>query len=292
MISCREILRKTEEKKIAIGHFNISTIDALWGIFDAAKERNAPVIIGVSEGERDFIGIPEVVALVKSIREEHDYPIFLNADHTYSFERAKEAINAGFDSVIFDGAKLSIEENIKVTKQCVEYAHKIVQETGRDVMVEGELGYIGEGSNLRDELPTGVETTSVVDAQRFVQETGVDLFAPAVGNVHGMLRPPIGETSGDFDPPLDIVRISEIAKAIPVPLVLHGGSGTPNLGDGIKAGISEVHISTEIRKAWRDAMFKHMSEYRDDLAPYKIGKEAREAIEQVVTERLKLFSKT
>ncbi|HEY9583142.1 MAG TPA: class II fructose-bisphosphate aldolase [Candidatus Paceibacterota bacterium] len=291
MKSYREILENAKKGSYAIGHFNFANFEMFWGIVNAGKKLNVPVILGLAEGERDWVGINQSVAIIKSLRED-GYEVFLNADHHYSFERVKEAIDAGFDSVIYDGAKLSIEENIRVTKQCVEYAHKIVQETGRDVMVEGELGYIGEGSNLRDELPTGVETTSVVDAQRFVQETGVDLFAPAVGNVHGMLRPPIGETSGDFDPPLDIVRISEIAKAIPVPLVLHGGSGTPNLGDGIKAGISEVHISTEIRKAWRDAMFKHMSEYRDDLAPYKIGKEAREAIEQVVTERLKLFSKT
>src|SRR3989344_9182406 len=158
MISCREILRKTEEKKIAIGHFNISTIDALWGIFDAAKERNLPILIGASEGERDFIGIPEVVALVKKIRGEHDYPIYLNADHTYSLERVKEAVDAGFDSVIFDGAKLPIEENIKITKQCVEYAKSV----NHNIFVEAELGYIGSSSKMLDTIPEGVSLGQMI----------------------------------------------------------------------------------------------------------------------------------
>lgn len=119
-------------------------MEALWGIFRAAQSLNLPVIIGVSEGERDFIGVRQVAALVKSIREEYNYPIYLNADHTYSFDRVKEAIDAGFDSVIFDGAKLSFEENVAVTKQCVEYARNC----GRDVLVEAELGYIGTSSKF------------------------------------------------------------------------------------------------------------------------------------------------
>ena len=119
IISLREVIRKAEETKTAVGHFNISTVDQLWAIYHAAKGLNVPVIIGVSEGERDFLGVKQAVLLVKSIREEFNYPIFINADHTYSFERVKEAIDAGFDSVIFDGAKLLMDENIKITKQCV-----------------------------------------------------------------------------------------------------------------------------------------------------------------------------
>src|SRR4051812_26548602 len=106
MKTLREYIDDAWQKKVAIGHFNISNIEGLWGAFHAAQKLNVPVIIGVSEGERDFIGIPQSVALIKSIREEFNYPIFLNADHTYSFERVKEAIDAGFDAVIIDGAKL------------------------------------------------------------------------------------------------------------------------------------------------------------------------------------------
>ena len=117
-----------------------------------------------------------------------------------------------------------------------------------------------------------------------MQNTGVDCFAPAVGNVHGMLR-------GSYDPPLDTDRIREIAEAVKVPLVLHGGSGTPNLGEGIEAGITIVHISTEIRKAWHDSLLVHLEEYPDEIAPYRVAHGALEAIERVATERLKLFSR-
>ncbi len=116
MITLREAIQKARSEKKAIGHFNISNLEAFHGIYEAAKEINVPVIIGVSEKERDFVGIEEVVALVKTIREKDNFPIFLNADHTYSYERVKEAIDAGFDSVIFDGAQLSFEENAKKTK--------------------------------------------------------------------------------------------------------------------------------------------------------------------------------
>ena len=129
MKTLKQTVWEAREKKVAVGHFNISNLEALWGIFRAAQSLNVPVIIGVSEGERDFVGVKLVAAAVKSIREEFDYPIYLNADHTYSFDRVKEAIDAGFDSVIVDGAKLSFEENVKLTKQCVEYARA----SGREV---------------------------------------------------------------------------------------------------------------------------------------------------------------
>src|SRR3989338_2464614 len=130
--SLRETVAEAREKGVAVGHFNISNTEGLWAVFKAAQSLNVPVIIGVSEGERDFVGVRQAAALVKSLREEFDYPVYLNADHTYSFERVKEAIDAGFDSVIFDGAKLSFEENVKITKQCVEYARAC----GTDVLVE------------------------------------------------------------------------------------------------------------------------------------------------------------
>ena len=133
MQSLRESIADAEKRGVAIGHFNIANVEGLRGAFNAAHALKLPVIIGVSEGERDFMGVRQVAALVKSIREEHNYPIFLNADHTYSVERVKEAIDAGFDSVIFDGAELSLEENIAKAKECVAYARA----SGREVLVEG-----------------------------------------------------------------------------------------------------------------------------------------------------------
>jgi fructose/tagatose bisphosphate aldolase len=125
MKSLREVLKDAGEQKIAIGHFNFSNLEGLWAIVRAAKDVGVPVILGLSEGERDFVGVKTAVALVKSVREELDHPIFLNADHTYSVERVVEAARAGFDAVIYDGAKLSAEENIKNTKEAVQKAKEI-----------------------------------------------------------------------------------------------------------------------------------------------------------------------
>lgn len=280
----KQVLEEAKKNKKAVGHFNISNIEGLWGIFNAAKKLGLPVIIGVSEGERDFVGVRQAVALVKSIREEFDYPIFINADHTYSFERVKEAIDAGFDSVIFDGAKLPIEENIKISKRCVDYRNSV----NPNILIEAELGYIGTSSKLLDEIPEGVsqeQLTSPEDAKRFVEETGIDLFSPSVGNIHGMLK-------NAPNPKLDIKRIIEISEVVSAPLVLHGGSGisSDNFIDAIKAGISMIHINTEIRIAYRDALKKFIQDNPDEIAPYKIMKPSVLSIEEVVEKRLRLFN--
>lgn len=284
MKTLKYIIEEAESKKVAIGHFNIANIEGLWGIFRAAQSLDVPVIIGVSEGERDFVGIKQAAALVKSIREEFDYPIFINADHTYSFERVKEVVDAGFDAVIFDGAKLPMDENIKITKQCVEYARSVNPE----ILVEAELGYIGTSSKLLDEVPEGItldQLTTPEDAKRFVEETGVDLFSPSVGNIHGMLK-------GVSNPKLNIDRIKEIRESAGVPLVLHGGSGIvdENFTAAIEAGISLIHINTEIRIAYRDAIKKSLEENPDEIAPYRLMKPSVEAIQAVVEKRLRLFS--
>lgn len=286
MQTLRETIAAAAQTRTAIGHFNISNIEGFWAIIRAARALNLPVIIGVSEGERDFLGVRQAVALVKSARAEFSHPIYLNADHTYSFERVKEAVDAGFDAVIFDGAKLPLEENITETRRCVEYAKSVNPE----IVVEGELGYIGTSSKVLDALPEGASVTpesftKPEEAERFVRETGVHLFAPAVGNIHGMLR-------NMPDPHLDIARVGKIRAAAGVPLVLHGGSGTPNqdFTAAIKEGVAIVHINTEIRVAYRDALRKAITEHPDEVAPYKIMKGAVEAMEKVIAERLKLFN--
>jgi fructose-bisphosphate aldolase class II len=279
--SLKQYILEAKEKGVAIGHFNISNLEALHAIFNSAKSLNLPIIIGVSEGERDFVGVHEAVALVKTLREENNYPIFLNADHTYSFERVKEAIDAGYDAVIFDGAKMTLDENILTAKKCVEYARSV----GREVLVEAELGYIGQSSKILDGVPEGIELTSVADATRFVQETGVDLLAPAVGNIHGMLK--------DVpDPALNIERVGEISKATGVPLVLHGASGNSkeDIQSAIKNGVAIVHINTEIRVAFHDALVKEIQDAPGEVAPYKMLKPSLEAVQRVVTEKLKIFN--
>lgn len=282
----REYLAKAKTDGRAIGHFNISTIDGLWAIFNAARALNLPVVIGASEGERDFIGVRQVPLLVKSLREQFDYPIFVNADHTYSLERCKEAIDAGYDSVIFDGAKLSFEENIKMTKAVVAYA----QEKGGNTLVEGELGYIGQSSQVLDALPAGAavseaELTSVEDAKRYVEETGIDAFSPAIGSVHGMLRT-------THDPDLHIRRLSEIASAVSLPLVLHGASGLTDetVRDAVRAGVSLVHVNTELRVAWKNALKLALQSQEDEVAPYKLLRPSLSEMQKLVEKKLKLFA--
>lgn len=293
MKTLKEYIKEAEEKGIAIGHFNISNIEALHGIYNASKKLSeevghlVPVIIGVSEGEEDFIGRKEVATLVKMIRERDNYPIFLNADHHYNFESVKAALDAGYDAAIIDLVKLPLEENIVITKQCVDYAKELGEKDGREILVEAELGFIGQSSRLLDAIPEGVSEATMTkpeDAKYFVEATGISLLAPSVGNVHGMVK--------GGNPRLDIQRIKDIKAACGVPLVLHGGSGIADIDftNAIKAGISIIHINTEIRVAYKEALEKYLREFPNEVAPYKILKPAVDAIEQVVYNRLKLFN--
>lgn len=287
MKTLRQIIKDAEKRKIAIGHFNISELGALKAIAEVAKELDVPVIIGTSEGEREFIDPHDAVALVRDLRENHGQPVFLNADHTKSLEKVKEAVEAGYDAILFDGAGLSFEDNIARTKEVVEY----VKSKNKDILVEGELGNIGSGSTIRKELPKGVaikpeDLTSSEEAARFVKETGVDLLAPAVGNIHGMFK-------NAPEPALDIERVQAIKKAVKIPLVLHGGSGNTDedFANAIDAGMSIVHISTELRTAWRKGIEAGLKEKPDEVAPYKLMDPAIAEMKKILYNRLKLFNK-
>jgi len=286
MQTLRQCLEEAAGRKRALGHFNAANMEMILAIFRAARAAGAPVIVGFSEGERDFIGVRQAAAIIKSIRDEYSYPIFCNADHTYSFDRVKEAIDAGFDAVIFDGAELPFEENLKVAKQCVQYA----RDSRCGVLVEGELGFIGKSSNVLESLPPGVvldksHLTSPAEAARFVKETGVDLLAPAVGNVHGML-------SSGREPALDIERVKDIREAAGVPLVLHGASGNSpeDIKAAVAAGAAIVHVSTELRVVYRKTLVLSLQENPDEVAPYKFLKEPMKAVEKVVGEKLKILN--
>ena len=286
MKTLREYIKEAKEKGIAVGHFNVSNLEGVYAIADAAKNLNVPVIVGVSEGERDFTGVLEIASVVKVLREERNQPIFLNADHTYSVERVKEAIDAGLNSAIFDGAQLPLEENISKAKECVVYAKSV----GRDVIIEGELGYIGTSSKVLTEVPEGAAITdtmltTVDDAKKFVAETGVDMLAPAVGNIHGMF-------AKGMDPALNINRVKEISEATGLPLVLHGASGNSDadIQNAIKAGVAVVHVNTELRVAYREGLESALSAKPDEVAPYKYEKVAKEAMQKVVEEKLKIFN--
>ena len=285
MKTLREYIKEAEGKGVAIGHFNISNLEGLHAIYNAAKKLNVPIVIGLSEGEEKFVGCEEAAALVRTLRERDNYPIFINADHHTSFEAVKKCIDAGFDAVIIDGAKLSFEENVKITKECVEYARKISKETGGDILVEAELGYIGSGSDIKDKIPEGAGVkTNPAEAKKFAEMTGIDLLAPSVGNIHGIVR--------TGNPHIDPALVGEIRKIAGVPLVLHGGSGLSDddFTNGIKAGISTVHINTEIRVAFVEGLKKSLADNPNEVVPYKVSKPAQDAVEKVVEDRLKLFN--
>src|SRR5258708_550498 len=199
-----KILEHAETKGVAIAHFNISTLITLKPVFAAAGDLNVPVIVGVSEGERQFMGVRQVAAVVKSLREEYDFPIFLNADHTHSLASALEAAKAGFDWIVFDLSALPFEENIRQTKAAVEELKGLRP----DILVEGEIGDIGSGSEIHNAAPDLQKgLTTPAEAKQFLEETRVDTLAPAVGNMHGMLKSMV---AGDITKRLDIERIRAI----------------------------------------------------------------------------------
>jgi fructose-bisphosphate aldolase class II len=280
------ILEQAEKNGVAIGHFNVADLVTLKAVFAAAQELKVPVLVGVSEGEREFIGVRQIAVLVRSLREEFDFPIFLNADHTHSLAKAIEAAKAGFDSIVFDLSALPFEENVRQTKQAVETLKAI----NPAILVEGEIGDIGTGSEIHEKAPDlSKGLTTPAQAKQFVESTGIDVLAPAVGNMHGMLKSMV---QGETRKHLDIARIAQIKNAARIPLTLHGGSGTDDedLRKAIAAGINIVHINTELRVAWRRGLEEGLSKQPDEVVPYKILPFAVESVKQVVLSRLRLFN--
>jgi fructose-bisphosphate aldolase class II len=283
-MTLKEAIDSARAKKVALGHFNVSNLEAVHAIKEAVIETGFPVIIGLSDKEEEFFGRDEIVSLVK-LYQSQGLPIYLNADHSYTIERAKKCIDAGFDSVIYDGAELSYEENIKNTKEVVEY----VKAKGSNCLIEAEIGFIGKSSNLMDTLPEGTALeeflTKPEEAKQFIEQTGVDMLAPAVGNIHGMLK-------NMPQPHLDIPRIKSISESTQAPLVLHGGSGisVDDFKKAIDAGMCIVHINTEIRLAFKEMLIRGLEENKDQVAPYKILKPAQDAMKRVIIDKLKIFN--
>jgi fructose-bisphosphate aldolase class II len=282
----RDVLKQTQKNGVAIGHFNIADLILLKAVFASAQELKVPVLIGASEGEREFMGVRQIAALVRSFRDEFDFPIFLNADHTHSLPKAVEAAKAGFDSVGFDLSALPFDENVRQTKEAVQ-ALKTINPA---ILIEGEIGDIGTGSEIHQAAPDlSKGLTNPVEAKKFVESTGVDVLAPAVGNMHGMLKSMV---QGETKKHLDIPRIAQIKSAVRLPLTLHGGSGTDDedLRKAIAAGITIVHINTELRVAWRHGLEEGLAKEPNEVVPYKILPFAVESVKQVVLSRLRLFN--
>lgn len=227
LVSMNEFLPKAKANRFAVGQFNMNNLEFAQAIVEAAMEENSPFIYGISEGALKYMGYEFTVAMAEAAAKKSGLPIALHLDHGSSFEVAMKCIRAGFSSVMFDGSHYPFEENIRLTKEVVKAAHAM------GVSVEGELGTIG---GVEDDLSVDEKDATLAkpaEAIRFYEETGVDCLAIAVGTAHGMY-------AGDPDIKFDIIE--EVTKSIPVPIVLHGGSGVPDAMIRRAIQIGRAHV--------------------------------------------------
>lgn len=280
MHTLKEYFQRAKKEKWALGHFNFSTADQLRAIVEVAAEMKSPVMVATSEGEDDFLGHIQTVALVKSWQAA-GYPIFLNADHHKTWESVKAAIDAGYDTVLIDASSRSYPENLELTRQVVAYA----KSRDPEMTVEGELGYLrGESSIQKKVAISPDDYTKPQEARDFVKKTGVERLAIAFGNVHGIVT--------EQQEGLDLELLKKIAKAVPETfLVLHGGSGLSDeeVKRAIALGINNAHINTELRVAYQQALRKKLADEPDQTTPYKFLGPSFEAAKNLVRKKLKLF---
>jgi len=276
LVSMNEFLPKAKANKFAVGQFNMNNLEFAKAIVEAAMEENSPFIFGVSEGALKYMGIEYTVAIAEAAAKQSGLPIALHLDHGSSFEVAMKCIRAGFSSVMFDGSHYGLEENIELTKQVVKAARAM------GVSVEGELGTIG---GVEDDISVDEEHASLAkpeEAIRFYEETGVDCLAIAVGTAHGMYK---GEPKIHYD------IIEKVTAAIPVPVVLHGGSGVPDdaIRQSIKAGVGKINVNTENQVACTNAIREVLAGNANVYDPRKYLTPATTAMKAVVQEKIRLF---
>ncbi|KKP37248.1 MAG: Ketose-bisphosphate aldolase, class-II [Candidatus Roizmanbacteria bacterium GW2011_GWA2_32_13] len=279
MQSLNYYLHKAKSECWAVPHFNASNLEMIKAIVESSQELNAPVMIGMSESEREFIGLNQAQSIIKCYKEKGAV-IFLNADHSKSFDSCKNAIDAGFDSIHFDGSHLSLKENFEITKKVVLYA----KNKNTDISIEGELGYIPTESSKIYNKEIKVDKnyfTKPEQVRAFIKNSKINRLASVVGSIHGIAI---------NNPHLDIDLIKRINfEAGNVSLVLHGGSGVLPLDikNAIKAGISNIHISTELRNIYKDSLYKSLD--KDNLAPYKIMEPVIAKMKEFIKEKIKFF---
>lgn len=280
MKTLSEYLKRAKAEKWAVGHFNFSTTDQLKAIVEAAAELKSPVMAATSEGEADFVGYDQAVALVKTYQQQ-DRPVWLNADHHKTFASAKLAIDAGYNSVLIDASNLPYEENIRTTSDVVQYAKGYRGLAS----IEGELGYLRGSSEVQKKIEISpADYTAPEQAAEFVARTDVDRLAVVFGNIHGIVT--------EQEEKLDIEHLKKIASAVPETiLVLHGASGLSDndIRAAIAAGISNIHINTELRVAYHDALHAELEKEPNQTTPYKFLMPSLEAVKELVKEKLKLF---
>lgn len=270
------LLREAEAGGYAVGAFNCNNMEIVQAIVAAAEAENAPVIMQASQGAIKYAGLEYIVAMARMAVDGVKVPVALHLDHGTSFEQVMRCLRAGFSSVMFDGSKLPLEENIAITRQVVSASRPV------GVSVEAELGKIGGTED--DIIVTEREAlfTDPEEARYFVEQTGVDSLAVAIGTAHGRYK---GE------PRLDFERLSRIRELVQIPIVLHGSSGVPDeaIQEAIRRGVRKVNIDTNIREAFVGAVRRILEDNPGEIDPRKVLGPAREAAIQVIREKIRVF---
>ena len=276
LVTVKELLAKAEKGKYAVGAFNCNNMEIIQAIVAAAEAENAPAIIQASQGAIKYAGLHYIVGLVRVAAQNTKVPIALHLDHGTSFEQVIQCIVYGFTSVMIDGSKHPLAENIALTKKVVEIAHAV------GISTEAELGKIGGTEDDISVLGKDAMMTDPQEAKIFVEETGVQSLAIAIGTAHGQYK---------FEPELDFERLAKIRSLVNVPIVLHGSSGVPDK-DIIKAislGVSKVNIDTNIREAFVKGVRSVVANDPNEIDPRKILGPAREEMTAIVREKIRLF---
>ncbi|NYF23475.1 class II fructose-bisphosphate aldolase [Sporosarcina sp. JAI121] len=277
LVSMKEMMIKGKKEGYAIGQFNLNNLEYTQAILQAAQEEQSPVILGVSEGAARYMGgFTTVVHMVKGLM--HDYqvtvPVAIHLDHGSSFEKCKEAIEAGFTSVMIDASSKPLAENIEITKKVVDYAHE------RGVSVEAELGVVGGQED--DIIADGVIYADPAECKELVDKAGIDCLAPALGSVHGPYK---GE------PNLGFKEMEEISQQSDLPLVLHGGTGIPtrDIQQAISLGTAKINVNTENQIQGTKAVREKLAADSDVYDPRKFLTPMRDAIKKTVIGKMREF---
>ncbi len=262
-------INKERRALLATNFYNFETLK---GILLAAKDRNSSIILQLTKSSIDYLGLENAVSMAKTGLKSFGVEGWVHLDHGPDIELVKACLEAGFDSVMYDGSELPLEQNIENTKKAVALAEKY------GANVEAELGYIAKLGQAKDK----VAYTAVEDALRFVRETGVDTLAVAIGTAHGFYKE---------KPKLDFERLQEIKEAVKIPLVLHGGSGVPgeDIKKAVKYGICKVNVATEIKNIFMQKLKKLLSE-TDEIDLRKVFPPATNAVKSLVEEKLKIVN--
>ncbi len=276
LVSLKEVLEPAAKGGYAVGAFNANNMEIVQAIIEAAAEENSPVIVQASQGAIKYAGLDFIVGLVKAAAAGVEVPVVLHLDHGTDFEQVMRCIRYGFSSVMYDGSKLPLEENIAMTQRVVEIARAV------GVSVEGELGKIG---GTEDDVTVGEREalfTEPAEAERFVRETAVDALAVAIGTAHGPYK---------WERKLDFPRLQQIKERSTASIVLHGSSGVPDeaIRQAVALGVTKINIDTEIRQAFVRAVVAYMQANPANIDPRKMLAPGKEAAKKVIKEKMRLF---